>query len=225
MMRRLYAPNNNYPKGENMKLTRKFFSVLIMLFAAQAFAQEGATGPGYTILNPPQPTHGGKKIEVLEFFFYGCIHCFHLHPKLSEWEKKMPKDVQLNFVPTIFNPNWEPMANTYYALKMMGQQQKLHDDLYNAWNRDNIILTDAEKIADFVGQHGADRQKFLDYYKSFSVQSEVSRSKQMVLQYKISGTPTLVVDGKYSISGLQPEETIRVLNEIIGKVRKEHGKN
>jgi len=207
-----------------MKLTRKIFAVLIMLLAAQAFAQEGA-GPGYTLLSPPQPTHSGKKIEVLEFFFYGCIHCFHLHPKLSEWEKKMPKDVQLDFVPTIFNPSWEPMANTYYALKLMGQQQKLNDDLYNAWNRDNNILTEADKIADFVSQHGADRQKFLDYYKSFSVQSEVTRSKQMMREYQIGGTPTLVVDGKYVISGLEPDDAIRVLNELIKKARKEHGKS
>ncbi|HMC13479.1 MAG TPA: thiol:disulfide interchange protein DsbA/DsbL [Gallionellaceae bacterium] len=207
-----------------MKHIKKIFAVLTMLFAAQAFAQPD-TGPGYSLLSPPQPTHSGKKIEVLEFFFYGCIHCFHLHPKLSEWERKMPKDVQLDFVPTIFNPNWEPMANTYYALKMMGQQKKLQDGLYNAWNNDNMILTETDKIADFVAQHGVDRQKFIGLYNSFSVQSEVTRSKQMTLQYHISGTPTLVVDGRYVISGLLPDDAIRVLNEVIDKVRKEHGRN
>lgn len=207
-----------------MKLAKKVFAVLIMLFATQALA-EGPGGPGYTLLNPPQPTHSGKKIEVLEFFFYGCIHCYHLHPKLSEWEKNMPKDVRIEFVPTIFNPNWEPMSNTFYALKAMGQQQKLHDELYNAWNRDNLILVESDKIADLLAKHGVDRQKFLGYYNSFSVQSEVNRSKQMTVQYHIAGTPTLVVDGRYVISGLQPDETIRVLNQILGKVRMEHGKN
>lgn len=206
-----------------MKHFRKLFAVLTMLFAVQAFADSEPI-PDYTLLNPPQPTKRADKIEVLEFFFYGCIHCFHLHPKLSEWEKKMPRDVQLEFVPTIFNPSWEPMAYTYYALDLMGQRKRLDDKLYNAWNIDNNILTETDKIADFVAQQGVDRQRFIDFYNSFSVQSEVKRSKQMVVQYHISGTPTIVVDGKYAIAGLQPEDTIRVLNELIKKVRYEHGK-
>lgn len=206
-----------------MKLVKKALAVLIMLFATQAFAQSAAE-PEYSLLNPPQPTHSGKKIEVLEFFFYGCIHCYHLHPKLSAWEKHMPRDVQLDFVPTIFNPGWEPMANTYYALKAMGQQKKLDDALYDAWNRDNSVLVDKDKIVDFVAKHGVDGKKFSDFYDSFSVESEVTRSKQMVLQYRINGTPTLVVDGRYVISGLQPDELIRVLNQVIDKVRRERGK-
>ena len=207
-----------------MKHIRKIFAALTIMFAAHAFAQSEQV-PDYTLLSPPQPTSSGNKIEVLEFFFYGCIHCFHLHPELSKWEKKMPKDVKLEYVPTLFNPSWEPMAYTYYALEMMGQRKRLDDKLYNAWNLENQYLIETDKIADFVAQQGVDRQKFIDYYKSFSVQSEVKRSKQMMVQYHIEGTPTLVVDGRYVISGLLPADTIRVLNELISKVRKERGKS
>lgn len=205
-----------------MSLTKRILSALLLLACAQAPAW--AQGPGYTLLNPPQPTSTGTKIEVLEFFFYGCSHCFHLHGALSAWEKQKPKDVELVYVPTVFNPQWEPMANTYYVLESMGKRKQFDDPLYNAWH-DNTILVETDKIADFVSQHGVNRQQFLSEFNSFSVQSKVTRSKQMVLNYHIMGTPTLVVDGKYAITGLVPDEMIRVLDEVIAKVRKERAGN
>jgi thiol:disulfide interchange protein DsbA len=204
-----------------MKRFKTLLAVFTMLFAATAATADPAD-EGYTLLNPPQPTNSGVRIEVLEFFFYGCIHCHHLHPALDQWEKNLPGDVQVEHVPVAFNPNWEPMAYTFYALKAMGKLAQLDDKLYDAWNVDNLRLVNRDTIADFVAKHGVDRQRFLGNYDSFSVQSDVKRSKQMMLDYKIEGTPTLVVDGKYVISGLGPDETIRVLNEVIQKARLEH---
>jgi thiol:disulfide interchange protein DsbA len=202
------------------KLT-KCLLVAVALFISGAALADAQLGKDYSLLNPAQPT-GTKKIEVLEFFFYGCSHCFHLHPLLSAWEKTMPKDVELTFVPTVFRDSWEPMANTFYALESMGQQQQLHDALYRAWNEENLALTDADNIADFVAKHGVDRAKFTAAYSSFSMQSKVTRAKQMIRSYGINGTPTLVVDGKYVIEGLQPEDTIRALKEVIVMARKAH---
>jgi thiol:disulfide interchange protein DsbA len=178
-------------------------------------------GRDYKLLNPPQPA-STKKIEVLEFFFYGCSHCFHLHPALSTWEKTIPKDVELIYVPTIFRDSWEPMARTFYALESLGQQHQLHDALYQAWNVTNLDLSSEAKILDFVAQRGVDRAKFSAAYNSFSMQSKVVRAKQMIRSYGINGTPTLVVDGKYLITGLQPADAIRVLNELIAMARNEH---
>ncbi len=104
----------------------------------------------------------------------------------------------------------------------MGQRGQLHDALYRAWNEDNMILVDEDKIADFVAQHGVDRAKFMAAYDSFTVQSKVARAKQMIRIYGIDGTPTLIVDGKYKIEGLQPEDTIRALKEVIVMARKNH---
>ena len=202
------------------KLT-KGLMIAIALFINGAAWADAQLGKDYNLLNPAQPA-STKKIEVLEFFFYGCSHCFHLHPPLSAWEKTMPKDVELTFVPTIFRDSWEPMANTFYALESMGQQHQLHDALYRAWNEENMTLTDADKIADFVAKHGVDRAKFTAAYNSFAMQSKVARAKQMIRSYSISGTPTLVVDGKYVIEGLQPEDTVRVLKEVIVMARKAH---
>lgn len=201
---------NNFIKG------LVFLSVLFVSGTVFATAE---LGRDYKLLNPPQPTDS-KKIEVLEFFFYGCSHCFHLHTPLTAWEKNMPKDVELTFVPTIFRDSMEPMARTMYALESMGQLDKLHDAIYRAWNVDKIELFDEDSIVDFVAKHGVDREKFSAAYNSFSMQSKVVRAKQMVRGYRINGTPTLVVDGKYVITGLQPDDTIRVLKEVIEIARK-----
>ncbi len=202
------------------KLFKGWLVAAALLVSGAAFAAV-EMGKDYKMLNPPQPT-GSKKIEVLEFFFYGCSHCFRLHTPLSAWEKTMPKDVELTYVPTIFRDSMEPMARTLYALESIGQFEKLHEPLYRAWNVDNKELFDEAAIGDFMGRNGVDRAKFSAAYNSFSMQSKVTRAKQMVRSYGISGTPTLVVDGKYVITGLQPDDTIRVLKEVIVLARKEH---
>lgn len=205
-----------------MKFIKNLLAVFFILASAQTLA-EPLMGTDYKLIEPAQATRSGNKIEVLEFFFYGCSHCFHLHPDLTAWEKKMPKDVELVLVPTVFNTNWEPMAYTYYALEVLGQNHKLHDDLYEAWNVKNIDLSDESKIAAFVAKHGVDSKKFSEAYHSFSVQSKVMRSKQLTQSYNIRGTPTIIVDGKYLITGLQPAAAIQVMSALIDKARKERG--
>lgn len=198
-------------------MIRTLFAVAMLLVSGMTFAAEAN---GYKLLSPPQPVTS-KKIEVLEFFFYGCSHCFHLHPNLTAWEKTMPKDVELVYVPTIFRDSWEPMARTYYALETLGQQTLLHDALFKAWNVEQNMLTEEAKILDFLASRGVDRAKFSAAYNSFSMQGKIARAKQMIRSYGIRGTPTLVVDGKYVISELLPADTIRVLNEVIEMARKE----
>ena len=197
----------------------KSLLVAVALFFSGAAFAAAELGRDYKLLNPPLPV-GSKKIEVLEFFFYGCSHCFDLHTPLSAWEKTMPRDVELTYVPTIFRDSMEPMARTLYALESIGQFDKLHDALYRAWNVDKVQLFDEASISDFVARHGVDKAKFSSAYNSFSMQSKVTRAKQMVRSYGVRGTPTLVVDGKYMISGLYPEDTIRVLNEVVAMARK-----
>ena len=199
-------------------MIKNLFVAALLLIGGTAFAAV-ELGKDYKLLNPPQLA-GTRKIEVLEFFFYGCSHCFHLHPTLSAWEKTLPKDVELIYVPTIFRDSWEPMARTFYALESLGQSHQLHDALYQAWNVNNVDLIDEARILDFVAQRGVDRAKFSTAYNSFSMQSKVVRAKQMIRSYGINGTPTLVVDGKYLITGLQPADAIRVLNEVIAMARK-----
>jgi thiol:disulfide interchange protein DsbA len=206
-----------------MSFFKRMFAVLALLCATYAHA-EVVAGRDYKLLNPPQPTARGNKVEVLEFFFYGCSHCYHLHPVISAWEKKKPKDVELQYVPVIFNDSWEPMARTFYALETLGQLKQLHDALFLAWNVQNIDLSDEARISDFVAKHGVDRAKFGAAYNSFSMSSKIARSNQLVQGFGVRGTPTIAVDGKYIITGLQPEETISVLDEVIKIARRERNK-
>ena len=202
----------------------KYIKNLLVAAALLLFGTAHAAvvqGKDYTLLNPAQPV-SGKKIEVLEFFFYECPHCFHLHPYLEEWDKKRPNDVELTLVPTIFRDSTEPLARTYYALEGIGKIKQLDDAIYQAIHVKDMNLYDLDSIGAFVASNGVDRAKFTAAYNSFAVNSRVVRAKQMIRSYGINGTPTLVVDGKYAITGLQPPDMIRVLNEVIAIARKEH---
>jgi thiol:disulfide interchange protein DsbA len=137
----------------------------------------------------------------------------------------MPRDAELQYVPVVFNEGWEPMAHTFYALESMGKLRQLHDPLFVAWNVSNVDLSDEAKIGEFVSKHGVDRSAFEAEYNSFAVSSKIARSNQLLQVYGIRGTPTIVVDGKYIITGLLPEETIRVLDEVVKLARKERIKH
>ena len=202
-----------------MRLFRQLFAVLALLCATYAHA-EVVAGKDYKLLNPPQPSSGAK-IEVVEFFFYACPHCWHMYAPLAAWEKSKAKDVELKFVPVMFNEAAEPMARTYYVLEAMGKLGTMHEALFKAWHVDNIDLSDEAKIADFVAKHGVDRQRFEADYNSFAIASKIARSNQMAQSYNIRGTPTIIVDGKYVITGLTPQDTIRVLDEVVKVARKE----
>lgn len=202
-----------------MKSLIKSLVVATLLLAGGATLAAAELGKDYRLLKAVQPTSTGNKVEVLEFFFYGCSHCYHLHPKLTEWEKAMPKDVELIYVPTIYRESMEPLGRAFFALESLGQDRQLHDALYRAMNVENMDLHDEATIGDFVARNGVDRARFSAAYNSFSMQSKVSRVKQMIRSYGISGTPTLVVDGKYLITELQPDDTIRVLKEVVAMAR------
>jgi len=201
----------------------KSLLLAVILMSSNFACTAAERGKDYTLLNPQQPTNSSK-IEVREFFFYECGHCYHLHPLLAAWEKKIPKDVEMVYVPTMFRPSTEPLARTYYALQSMGKIKQLDDVIYQGIHVQGENLYDLESISNFLGKYGVDRTKLNAAYNSFAVQSKIARAKQMIRTYNIQGTPTLIVDGKYVISGLQPPDMIRVLDEVIALARKEHSK-
>lgn len=204
---------------------KNLFTRLMMvaaLLVAGAANAEAQLGRDYTLLASPQPT-ATSKIEVLEFFFYECSHCFHLHPLLAKWDKTKGSDVEISYVPTMFRPSTEPLARTYYALQGMGQIARLDDVIYKAIHEQQIGLYDMDSIASFLAKNGVDKAGFESAYDSFSVQSKIKIAKQMIRTYQIEGTPTLVIDGRYVISGMQPPDAIRALDEVINMVRKSRG--
>ena len=215
-----------------MNPTRLFVAVMLLagisFTAAPVVRAEIVEGRDYTVLPHPQPTHSGNNIEVIEFFWYGCPHCYQLHPHIKAWLKRMPKDVNFRYVPAIFRPSWVPGARIFYALEILGARDRLHDKVYDAIHVDKIDLNKEDVLFDWVAKQGIDRQKFIDAYNSFSVQNQdVPRSMNMSKSYNLAGVPALVVDGKYVTSGRMggtPQDTIRILDELIEKVRQERAK-
>lgn len=206
-------------------------AVLLLAFAISAAASAQITpGKDYRVINPPQPTDSGKRVEVLEFFWYGCPHCSALQPPLRVWLRQKPADVDFKRVPAVFDNSWVPLTWTYYALDAMGVVDKLHYDVFTAIHEQKLRLSDTAVLFDWVAKQGVDRQKFIDTYNSFGVKNRGARSIEMTRNYDIPGTPALTVDGKYLVAPsmiLKPDNSVdyeryfQVVNQVIAMARKE----
>ena len=184
---------------------RAFARLALAFAAALALAPiasaQPAEGREYVRLKSPVPVETGKKIEVIEFFSYGCPHCADLEPHLQAWLKRLPADVQVRRVPVAFQPSWENLAKVYYTLELMGEDVKLTPDVFAAihgGNRTN--LANDTRFFEWAASKGLDRKKVEDTYKSFGIAGKIGRAKQIAQTYNIQSVPTLIVDGKFLIS-------------------------
>jgi thiol:disulfide interchange protein DsbA len=184
---------------------RAFARLALAFAAALALAPiasaQPAEGREYVRLKSPVPVETGKKIEVIEFFSYGCPHCADLEPHMQAWLKRLPADVQLRRVPVAFQPSWENLAKVYYTLELMGEDVKLTPDVFAAihgGNRTN--LANDTRFFEWAASKGLDRKKVEDTYKSFGMAGKIGRAKQLAQTYNIQSVPTLIVDGKFLIS-------------------------
>ena len=200
----------------------------ILLFALFAFASMGiaqAASPGYAVdvdykAVEQQPVDSGENIEVLEFFWYGCPHCYHFEPALNAWKKSKPANVTFTRIPAVFRPDWKVQARAYYALELMGEVENLHGKIFTAINKDKKRLDTLAAIAAFVEKHGVDKAKFITEYNSFAVDGKVRKAVKKLSAYKISGVPTLAINGKYTVSGQlagSHENMIKITNYLIDK--------
>jgi len=218
-----------------MKLPRSYCYVAAWLLAltlsAGASAQV-APGKDFQLINPPQPTNSGTKVEVIEFFYYGCPGCNQLQPLLKAWLKRKPADVEFRREPAVFRDAWLPLTTAFHALDAMGLVDKLHYDLFSAIHEQHSLeerglLRDQKPLFDWVAKQGVDRKQFVDVYNSFGVRSRTNRSIELPRNYNVSVTPTLVVDGKYLTTPAMAgsyERYFQVLDEVIALARQERAK-
>jgi thiol:disulfide interchange protein DsbA len=172
------------------------FALLLLPFTGQAQFLEGVE---YTRVSP-QPVETGSKVEVREFFGYGCPHCYTLEPFLDKWQKTLPKNVQFVRTPAVFSEAWAVHARAYYAFEALGITARMHYALFQALHDERRVLNNADSLAAFVAEKGGDRKAFLDAYNSFGMQANLSRATQTGRAYNIDSVPTLIVDGKYMTS-------------------------
>ncbi|HNP25826.1 MAG TPA: thiol:disulfide interchange protein DsbA/DsbL [Nitrosomonas sp.] len=198
-------------------------AIVTGLFGMTSIHAEIVEGRDYKVLENPQPTQHNDRIEVIEFFWYGCPHCNSLHPHIKEWLKNKPSDIDFRYVPAIFRDNWIPGAKAFYTIETLDIMETVHDKIYDAIHRDKINLTDESVLFGWVEKQGVDKEEFVKIYNSFTTQNQVARSNQMMRQYQLTGVPALVIEGKYITSGRQggaPQNTIHILDEIIDMARK-----
>jgi thiol:disulfide interchange protein DsbA len=199
-------------------------SLSVMFQPAVAAPVAAFEGHDYAVVKSPQPVATGKKIEVLEFFWYRCPHCFQLEPSLHKWLKTLPKDAQIRRVPAVFRDDWLPAAKTFYTLEQMGQLERLNSKVFDAYNIERINLDDPAILGAWVAKQGVDRKKFEGIYNSFSTQSKAMQGGRLATTYAISGVPAFIVDGKYltAQSMTQTEDRLyEVLDQLIAKARAE----
>lgn len=196
------APDATAPAADSAPVTTPNRAALEAAAARDPSAPR--YGKDYEILEVPQPTYGQGKIEVAEVFGYACIHCAHLQPSVDTWKPKLGPDVRFEYVPAVFGGIWDSFARAYFAADIMGVVGKTHDNVFKAIHIDHVIKTgDINEIADLYASMGVDRAKFLATMQSFAVTAKLNRAKQFAQRTGISGTPTMIVAGKYRVSVMQ----------------------
>lgn len=200
------------------------FALLSLSGLAAAQGQKIEEGFDYRILPIAQPVETKGKVEVIEFFWYGCPHCYDFEPELSSWVKRQPKDVVFKRVPVAFRDDFMPHSQLFYALEAMGKGDALNEKVMYAMHKENKRLLNETEIADWVASQGIDRNTFLATYRSFAVISKARAAKQMAEAYRIDGVPTIVMQGKYvtspSIAGTKAK-AILVMDYLEEKIRKD----
>ena len=202
-------------------------ALLPALPAVQAQPKAPVAGKEYRRVDPAQPVDTGAKIEVIEFFWYGCPACARLHPELAAWKKKMPADVEYRRVPVAFNPGATNHSKLYYALESLKRTDDLQAKVFAAIHGNRKQLLDPNDIADFMAANGIDRKAWLDAFNSFTVATQANRAPKIWSAYKLDATPSVAVDGKFMTSPAMAGSwtaTTAVMDHLIDLARKERAK-
>jgi thiol:disulfide interchange protein DsbA len=186
-------------------------------------AQSATPGKDYEELISPQPTSTAGKIEVIEFFSFACPHCNAFEPALEAWVAKLPADVVFKRVPVSFNrPEWQSLARLNYALENMGVIDRTRAKVFHAIHEEHLPLFTTDASADWAATQGLDRAKFLSYFNGFSMQSQLQRSDTQVHDFRISGVPSIAVNGRYVTSPAAAggfTAALAVVDELIERSR------
>jgi len=222
-----FHSNLHFTENFMKKLIALLFVTLISssILPSAALAAEPQAGHDFIMVNPPLPATKGK-IEVIEFFSYGCPHCSDFNPLVSQWAAKLPKDVSFRRVPITFNrPEWARLSRIYFALEVTGDLPKLDGEVFDAIHKERVNLFKAdEAVIAWAASKGADRKKFGDALASFSMQSKVVRADQESAAAHISGVPALVIDGKFLLNNEAAgnfEGLLKLADSVIAKARRE----
>lgn len=191
-----------------------------LLWSLPVQAKSYTEGENYTRLAESQATQSGDKIEVLEFFWYGCPHCYKFEPTIAKWKKTLPANVHFVRIPAPLNPSWMPHTKAFYALEMMGKGEQYHEVLFRAMHVDRKRLYDMASITQYLVSQGVDEKIFTANVNSFAVEMRARQAMTLSKNYELSGVPMIAVNGKYTISAQQAggfEQMIEIINQLVDK--------
>lgn len=185
--------------------------------AGSALAQGGPVeGRHYQVINPALPTTPGK-IEVVEFFWYGCPHCFAFEPVLEEWAKKLPADVVYRKAHVAFRANVKIHQRMFYALEALGKEAVTRQAIFNALHLQGQTLDDAKSQAKFLSPLGVDPAKYQDAYNSFGVATKCTQAEKLSEAFRIDGVPTLGIGGRFLTSPSMADGGQRMAEQELGQ--------
>ena len=185
---------------------------------------QNAAAASYTTLRGALPVENPAKIEIAEFFWYGCIHCYNLEPVLEGWIPKLPADAYFRRIPAVFNERWAHDAAIFYTFEALGVLDKQHRPFFDAIHKDRLQTNNPAALTEWLAKQGLDAKKFETTMKSFGVQSKTKRAAQITAGAQIDGTPALMVQGRYTISteqGRSREGMLAIADQMIPAMRKQ----
>jgi thiol:disulfide interchange protein DsbA len=206
--------------GKKMSWMNRLIIACSLLALQPALAE---WGEGWDPVDPPVPTTAASgKIEVLEFFWYGCPHCYDIEPEMEEWLSKQSA-VDFRLVPAPLNEKWAVHSHFYYAAEALGVLDKLHKPLFDAMHKEKKRLFDKQSLIDFAVRQGVDREAFTDAWNSFSVFVKVQQARKLGKRFQLTGVPTIGINGQYKTSASlagSTEKMFQVMDELIAEESK-----
>ncbi len=211
-----------------MSLSFKGLGLLAGLFlglqvaAQQSYENGFEQGVHFKKLPVPVQTQDKEKIEVVEIFSYGCVHCYNFDPQVEQWRSRQDDDIGFRRIPAVFSQAWEPLARAFYAAQVLGVSEKVHMPIFAAIHQAGINLQTAAQMARlFSNSAGIDEAEFISVFNSFGVRSQVQQAGADSRMYRITGVPTLVVAGKYVVDGVMAGNNTRMLQVVDFLVQQE----
>jgi len=209
------------------KLIKILLPVVLLVAAQSTYAANWKEGVQYQEIPFPVPVETGHKIEVREFFWYGCPHCFHMEPTVTAWLKNKPKNAEFVRSPAVLGPSWQLGATAYFTYQALGVVKRMHEATFNAIHEEGRIFSSIEDFADFAAEHGINRTEFLKTANSFGVQLKLKHEADVDRESGIHSVPTFVVDGKYlTDEGLagNKQELVKLIDYLVQKAERERKK-
>ncbi|HLS80486.1 MAG TPA: thiol:disulfide interchange protein DsbA/DsbL [Steroidobacter sp.] len=203
-----------------MSTWRAPIAFLACLMLAPVWSQE--LGRDYTQLTVAQPPTTPGKIEVLEFFSWGCSHCAQMHPLIEQWERDLPDNAVLVKVPiSLGHRAWGQLVRAYYALDSLGELQRLEGAVFEALHRDRQPLFNEDHIVAWAASQGVDEARFREAFRSPEVSARALRAEELARGYRVNQTPQIVVQGRYVVLGRTHAESLTIARQLIDKVAAE----